>query len=228
MAPEQIFAPESADHRVDIFSTGVVSYEMLTGEMPREKVEPPSAKSGANPRFDPIVLRALERDRERRYQHMHEMNADLAQLTRTPESTIRLTKTINAPVEKVFAAWTTPTLMADWFAPTDDYTTPVAEAALQVGGMYRVGMKHKDRADIAIVSGQYCRIQGPNLLTFTWSWESHDANAPETQVTLEFRPNEDATDLTLTHERFRDEESRKQHSEGWKGCLNRLASRLVP
>ena len=50
----------------------------------------------------------------------------------------------------------------------------------------------------------------------------------ETQVTLEFRPNGDATDLTFIHERFRDEESGRKHTEGWTGCLNRLASKLSP
>jgi uncharacterized protein YndB with AHSA1/START domain/tRNA A-37 threonylcarbamoyl transferase component Bud32 len=225
MAPEQLSTPESVDHRADIFSTGVVCYEMLTGEIPRDERQPPSAKAGADPRFDPIVLRALELDRERRYQHMREMNGDVIGLTRTPESTIRLTKTIPAPVEKVFAAWTDPALMVGWYAPTDDYTTPVAEVDLRVGGTYRVGMKPNDRADVALVSGQYCRVAAPSLLSFTWAW-AHDAAAPDTQVTLEFHPNEDATDLVLTHERFRDQELRKRHNEGWTGCLERLARKL--
>jgi serine/threonine protein kinase len=224
MAPEQLATPESVDHRADIFSTGVVCYEMLTGTVPSEAPQPPSAKAGADPHFDPIVLRALERDRERRYQQMREMNADVTRLTRTPASTIRLAKTVSAPVEKVFAAWTDPARMAEWFAPSEDFTTPIAEVDLRVGGAYRVGMKPKE-SDVVVVSGQYCRIESPHMLVFTWAW-SHDATAPETQVTLEFRPNGDATDLMLIHERFRDEESLKRHTEGWTGCLNRLASKV--
>ena len=157
---------------------------------------------------------------------MRDMNADVAALTRTPDSTIRLNRTIPAPIEKVFAAWTDPAVMVRWFAPTDDYTTPVAEVDLRVGGSYRVGMKHKDRPDVRLHSGQYCRIEAPLLLSFTWIQESHDPGAPLTQVTLEFRPNEQATDLTLIHERFRDEQGRKGHNDGWTGCLNRLASKL--
>ena len=118
--------------------------------------------------------------------------------------------------------------MFDWYAPTDYYTTPVAEIDLQVGGAYRVGMKHKDRVDLNLVAGQYCLIEPPFFLSFTWAWESPRADVHETQVTLEFRPNGDATDVVLTHERFRDEEQRKGHTEGWTGCLNRLARKASP
>jgi uncharacterized protein YndB with AHSA1/START domain len=182
--------------------------------------------SAADPRFDPIVLRALEPDRERRYQQMRDMNADVVQLTRTPASTIRLTQAVAAPVDRVFAAWTEPTDMFDWYAPTDEYTTPIAEVDLKVGGSYRVGMKRQG-ADLHVVSGQYCRIEPPSLLSFTWAWELPRPDVQETQVTLEFRPNAaGGTDLTFTHERFRDDGQRKGHTEGWTGCLSRLARKL--
>jgi|ERR1043166_4038987 serine/threonine protein kinase len=223
MAPEQLSAPETVDHRADVFSSGVVGYEMLTGEIPRGERQPPSVKSASDPGFDPIVLRALEPDRERRYQQMRDMNADVLSLTRTPDSTIRLSKTIPAPVERVFETWTDPTQMFDWYAPTDEFTTPIAEIDLRVNGTYRIGMQ-SDK--LHIVSGQYCRIEAPTLLSFTWAWETPRRDVQETQVTLEFRPNGGSTDVTLTHERFRDEVQRNGHAEGWTGCLNRLARKL--
>jgi serine/threonine protein kinase len=223
MAPEQFTAPETVDHRADVFSSGVVCYEMLTGEVPRGERKPPSAKSAADPGFDPIVLRALEPNRERRYQQMRDMNADVLRLTRRPDSTIRLSKTIPAPLERVFETWIDPTGMFDWYAPTDDFTTPIAEVDLRVNGTYRIGMQ-KDV--LHVVSGQYCRIEPPTLLSFTWAWELPRPDVQETQVTLEFRPNGEFTDLTLTHERFRDEVQRNGHAEGWTGCLNRLARKL--
>lgn len=226
MAPEQFSTPESVDHRADIFSTGVVCYEMLTGRVPRGERQPPSLKSTADPRFDPIVLRALESDRERRYQQMREMNADVTSLTRTPESTIRLSKIVAAPVEKVFAAWTDPAGMVNWYAPSDDFTTSVMEVDPRVGGTYRIAMKHKDQPEPNIVSGQYCRVEPPYVLSFTWAWESPRADVHETQVTLEFRPKGDETELVFTHDRFRDEELRKGHTQGWTGIMNRLARDL--
>ncbi|MGP8202188.1 MAG: protein kinase domain-containing protein [Limisphaerales bacterium] len=74
MAPEQVEHPTTVDHRADIFSLGVVFYEMLTGELPLGKFAPPSSrKVEVDVRLDDVVLRALEKDPERRYQHASQM-----------------------------------------------------------------------------------------------------------------------------------------------------------
>lgn len=77
MAPEQLDRPLEVDHRADIYSLGVVFYEMLTGEIPMGRFDPPSRYSSASTRVDEVVLRALERSPERRYQRASEVKSDL-------------------------------------------------------------------------------------------------------------------------------------------------------
>jgi serine/threonine protein kinase/signal peptidase I len=68
MAPEQIEHPTEVDHRADIYALGVVFYQMLTGELPAKKIEPPSKKVLIDVRLDEVVLRALEKKPELRFQ----------------------------------------------------------------------------------------------------------------------------------------------------------------
>ena len=69
MAPEQRDRPGEVDHRADIYSLGVVFYQMLTGELPAQKIEAPSKKIRLDVRLDEVVLRALDKNPERRYQY---------------------------------------------------------------------------------------------------------------------------------------------------------------
>jgi uncharacterized protein YndB with AHSA1/START domain/predicted Ser/Thr protein kinase len=225
MAPEQISMPAAVDHRADIYSTGVVFYEMLSSELPRKDPVPPSRMAATDPRLDPIVLRAIEYEREKRYQQARQMQQDITSIARTPDTSIRIEQHIAAPAEQVFAAWTHPAQFADWFAPTDDFEPTEGEVDLCVGGTYLVVMHPPGGPEAFRVSGQYCRVDAPKALSFTWP-ERPTPDAHETQVTLEFQSRGDATNLVLTHERFRDEERRNNHAKGWAGCLGRLARKL--
>lgn len=77
MAPEQIERPGEVDHRADIYSLGVVFYELLTGELPLGRFAPPSAKADLDARIDEIVMRALAKERELRQQSAREVKTEV-------------------------------------------------------------------------------------------------------------------------------------------------------
>ena len=80
MAPEQREHPGEVDHRADIYALGVVFYQMLTGELPLGKFQPPSRACGKvqiDVRLDEIVLRALEKEPELRYQQASVLKTDV-------------------------------------------------------------------------------------------------------------------------------------------------------
>ena len=84
MAPEQIEKPLTVDHRADIYSLGVVFYEMLTGELPLGKFQSPSKKVQIDVRLDEVVLHALEKEPERRYQQASEIKTRVETIAHTP------------------------------------------------------------------------------------------------------------------------------------------------
>jgi serine/threonine protein kinase/tetratricopeptide (TPR) repeat protein len=86
MAPEQVEKPQEVDHRADIYSLGVVFYEMLTGELPLGKFDPPSHKVQIDVRLDDVVMRSLSKSPDRRYQHVSQVRTEVETIAQNPSA----------------------------------------------------------------------------------------------------------------------------------------------
>jgi serine/threonine protein kinase len=149
MAPEQVEHPLTVDHRVDIFSLGVVFYEMLTGELPLGKFQPPSRRVQVDVRLDDVVLHALEKEPERRYQHVSEVKTDVQNIASgtlptgqafpEPVKTRRLKKINCVPALSLYCLTNTLLVAANWrefTGHTDYFLAPYAILAWIVGGVF--------------------------------------------------------------------------------------------
>jgi uncharacterized protein YndB with AHSA1/START domain len=135
---------------------------------------------------------------------------------------LRLEREFRAPPERVFAAFTDPKLLAQWWGP-EGMTCPVCEIDLRVGGRYRTCMRG-DSGDHWL-SGVYREIVPPRRLVFTWAWEQSGARGHETVVEIDFAPAGPHTRIRLVQREFESEAARDQHRGGWTStftCLDRF------
>ncbi len=135
----------------------------------------------------------------------------------TVKPSLTLKRRINAPPEKVYAAWTDPQKLARWFGGMEIISVD-AEMDVRVGGAYRI--VGRTATDTHEVSGTYREVVPNQKLVFTWAWKS----TPERQslVTVTLKPDGTGTMLTLLHEQFFDDDARNRHQHGWTSSLDKL------
>jgi uncharacterized protein YndB with AHSA1/START domain len=132
------------------------------------------------------------------------------------ETALRITRVLEAPIERVFAAWTDPAQMARWFFVQETWSAEV-ENDLRVDGPFSIKM-HAPEGTVFDCSGVYLEIEPPTRLVFSWTSYA----VADTRVTIELREVDGGTELTLIHEDLVDIDVRNLHAEGWGGCLASL------
>jgi uncharacterized protein YndB with AHSA1/START domain len=131
-------------------------------------------------------------------------------------------RTLAAPRARVYAAWTEPEQMRKWAGP-GEITVPELESDLRVGGAYRMVMQKPDGERLT-VRGVYREVRPPERLSYTFRWEEDSPEEEiDTLLTVEFHDLGEKTELVLTQEQFRNEESRDNHELGWKASFDNLA-----
>ena len=128
----------------------------------------------------------------------------------------RVERTLAAPRERVFAAWTDPAILSRWYCPNPDLPLEVTADA-RVGGRYRVDMG----GGRFVAEGEYTELVPGRVVAFTWRWTTSDAVSA---VRVELSPTpEGGTRLVLVHTGLADADDAQGHGEGWDLMLDRLA-----
>ena len=131
---------------------------------------------------------------------------------------------LNAPPEKVYAAWTDPQKIIRWFGRPDARPDSFqAEIDARVGGRYRISFSTDN--EYYEVGGVYREVVPNRRLVFSWAW--HSTPERESQVTVSLQPDGDGTLLTLTHEQLFDQAARDGHERGWLGSLDKLEKSIA-
>ena len=135
--------------------------------------------------------------------------------------TLRIERTFQAPATAVFDAWTSEEVLRRWFYGQPGWETPEAEVDLRVGGAVRIVMRNPDKGENHGGGGRYTVIDPPTRLAFTWTWDRDDEDR-ETLIEIDFEEAEGATTVRFTHSNLRDQESVRNHEEGWTVCFDNL------
>ena len=137
---------------------------------------------------------------------------------------VRIERTFAAPAEEVFDAWTSPEVMRRWFHVEPDWTTPLAEVDLRVGGNVRILMRRPDGTEFG-ARGEYTLIDRPHRLVMTWIFDHDDAG--EQLMDLSFEESEGSTTVILLNSGIPSDELRGSQDRGWNGCLDQLERALA-
>ena len=134
---------------------------------------------------------------------------------------LEIKRVIRAPRDCVYAAWTDPVQLKEWFGPENVQTRNfVAEA--RVGGKFRWDLTSSEGEKMT-VQGEYRELQPDRRIVFTWQFEDdEDWKQRDSVVTVELSDCDGGTEVRLTHEQLPSKESRDSHTEGWRSVLDKL------
>src|SRR5438132_3700909 len=130
------------------------------------------------------------------------------------KTSLEIKRFINAPRNRVYAAWTDPAQLKEWFGPESVRTRNLV-ADPRIGGKFRWDLTNSDGEEMT-VHGEYRELQAGKKIVFTWRWDDDEAWEERVSVvSVELSDRDGGTELRLTHVQLPSEESRDLHNEGW-------------
>jgi uncharacterized protein YndB with AHSA1/START domain len=134
---------------------------------------------------------------------------------------LEIKRFINAPRDRVYAAWTDPAQLRQWFGPEKVQTRNLIADA-RVGGKFRWDLTNSEGEKMTCL-GEYRELQPDKKIVFAWQWDDdEDWENHISVVTVELSDRDDGTELRLTHEQLPNEQSRDGHTGGWNSALDKL------
>ena len=142
--------------------------------------------------------------------------------TRLPDKvSLEIKRVIKAPRARVYAAWTDPAQLREWFGPENVQTRNLV-AETRVGGKFRWDVISAEGEKMTL-RGEYRELQPDRKIVFTWQWEDdEDWENHNSVVTVELKDADGGTELRLIHEQLPNEASRDGHTRGWNSALGKL------
>jgi uncharacterized protein YndB with AHSA1/START domain len=139
----------------------------------------------------------------------------------TAKLSVEIKRFIKAPRDRVYAAWTDPAQLRQWFGPENVQTHDLIADA-RVGGKFRWDLTNSEGEKMTC-RGEYRELQPSKKIVFTWQWEDdEDWQNQVSIVTVELDDVDGGTELRLIHEHLPNEESRDGHTRGWNSALDKF------
>ena len=133
---------------------------------------------------------------------------------------LRIERTFDAPVERVFAAWTSEEVLRRWLHGMSGWETPTAEVDLRVGGRIRILMRDPSGGAESGATGEYRVVDPPHRLVFTWVWDDQP-DQPQL-IELEFSEQDGGTTVLMTNSNIPGDERWASQQRGWNVCFDNL------
>ena len=136
----------------------------------------------------------------------------------TDDSSITIEKTFKTNIEKLWDAWTIPSLIMNWFGSDPKGKVLKAELDVRPGGNFEVTFQDSDLTEHTC-SGMYDEVRALSKLTFSWQWKSEPG--VESFIILLLTPEGRSTRMQFEHKNL-GSGSKHDYTKGWKNTFSKL------